>query len=172
MADVRTHDAGASAHEHELRSVAQLRFLHGLAQRLNTLDDVIAIAEAITVELQTLIDYHNCRIYLLQDDGIRLLPIVFRGSLGEYESETLEELETVVGEGITGHAAAIGETHYSPDALNDPIGVQIEGTSEIDESILAVPMKIGDRVTGVIVLSNLGVDQFDDEDIRVLEVLA
>jgi PAS domain S-box-containing protein len=97
---------------------------------------------------------------------------VFRGSLGEYESETLEELETVVGEGITGHAAAIGETHYSPDALNDPIGVQIEGTSEIDESILAVPMKIGDRVTGVIVLSNLGVDQFDDEDIRVLEVLA
>lgn len=166
-------DLGATTmDEPELRSVAQLRFLHALAPRLNTLDDLVAIAQAITDELRTLIDYHNCRIYLLQDDGATLFPIVFRGSLGEYESETLEELQTVVGEGITGHAAEVGQTHYSPDALNDPFGVQIPGTSEIDESILAVPMKIGERVNGVIVLSNLGLDQFDDEDIRVLEVLA
>jgi signal transduction histidine kinase/GAF domain-containing protein len=172
MVDVRTSGAEAPVAEHELRSVAQLRFLHGLAPRLNSLDDVTAVGEVITVELQTLIDYHNCRIYLLQDDGVTLFPIVFRGSLGEYESETLEELVTTVGEGITGYAAQVGRTHYSPDALNDPVGVQIPGTSEIDESILAVPMKIGERVNGVIVLSNLGLDQFDDEDVRVLEVLA
>ena len=52
--------------EHELRSVAQLRMLHALATRLNALDDVDAIGEAITTELRTSIDYHNCRIYLLQ----------------------------------------------------------------------------------------------------------
>jgi PAS domain S-box-containing protein len=167
-----TDGSGGLVDEHELRSVTQLRFLHGLASRLNALDDVPAIADAITTELETLIDYHNCRIYLLQDDGVTLFPIVFRGSLGEYESETLEELVSVVGEGITGHVAAVGETHYAPDALHDPIGVQIPGTSEIDESILAVPLKIGDRVTGVVVLSNLGLNQFDDEDIRVLEVLS
>ncbi len=173
MVDVHTNqDSRAAEDERELRSVAQLRFLHGLAPRLNALDDVGAIARAITVELQTLIDYHNCRIYLLLEDGITLWPIVFRGSLGEYESETFEELVTVVGEGITGHAVEVGRTHYAPDALNDPVGVQIEGTSQIDESILAVPMKIGERVNGVIVLSNLGIDQFDGEDIRVLEVLA
>ncbi len=171
MVDVRG-DAGTPVGDHELRSVAQLRFLHGLAPRLNALDDVTQIAEAITVELETLIDYHNCRIYLLQEDGITLQPIEFRGSLGEYESETYEELVTLVGEGITGHAVEVGETYYSPDALHDPIGVQIEGTSDIDESILAVPMKIGERVNGVIVLSNLGTDQFDAEDVRVLEVLA
>jgi PAS domain S-box-containing protein len=172
MFDVRTNDPTVPADEHELRSVAQLRFLHGLAPRLNALDDVGAIAEAITTELQTLIDYHNCRIYLLQEDGVTLWPIVFRGSLGEYESETLEELVTVVGEGVTGYAVEIGQTYYARDALNDPRGVQIPGTSEIDESILCVPLKVGENVTGVIVLSNLGVDQFDDEDIRVLEVLA
>ena len=172
MVDVQTNGVETPVGERELRSVAQLRFLHGLAPRLNSLDDVTAVGEVITVELQTLIDYHNCRIYLLEDDGVTLFPIVFRGSLGEYESETLEELVSAVGEGITGYAAQVGRTHYSPDALNDPVGVQIPGTSEIDESILAVPMKIGERVNGVIVLSNLGLDQFDDEDIRVLEVLA
>ncbi|HJU57698.1 MAG TPA: ATP-binding protein [Actinomycetota bacterium] len=158
--------------EHELRSVAQLRMLHALATRLTALDDVDAIGEAITTELKTLIDYHNCRIYLLRADGVTLWPVAFHGELTEYESETHEELVSKVGEGITGYAALIGETYYSSDALHDDRGYQIEGTDEIEESILAVPMKVGDRVTGVIVLSNLGTDQFDQEDQRVLEVLA
>lgn len=172
MVEVRRGTEGAEATGAELRSVAQLRFLHTLAPRLNALADVGAIGEAITAELQTLIDYHNCRIYLLQDDGITLWPIVFRGSLGEYEGETYDELVTLVGEGVTGHAVATGETYYTPDATTDPHGVQIEGTDEIEESILCVPLSVGERVIGVIVLSNLGIDQFDDEDIRVLEVLA
>ena len=156
----------------ELRSVAQLKMLHSLALRLNRLDDVGEIAEAITAELKTLIDYHNCRIYLLEEDRWTLTPVIFRGDLTEYEGETIEELATHVGEGFTGHAVAIGETYYAADALRDDIGIQIEGTSEIEESILCVPLKLGERVTGVIVLSNLGVDQFDQADIRVVEVLA
>ena len=167
-----SHRLSGTVEEHELRSVAQLRMLHALATRLNTLDDVDAIGEAITTELRTLIDYHNCRIYLLLDDGVTLWPTTFRGDLTEYESETHEELVTLVGEGITGYAASSGETYYAPDALHDERGWQIEGTDEIDESLLAVPLKVGDKVTGVIVLSNLGIDQFDEGDQRVLEVLA
>ena len=165
-------DTGSLAERRELRSVAQLRFLHTLALRLTALDDVSAIGQAITDELQTLIDYHNCRIYLLQPDGETLHPVVFSGSLGEYHGETYEELITKIGEGFTGRAAETGETYYAPDALRDDVGVQIEGTSEIEESILSVPMKVGDHVTGVIVLSNLGIDQFEEDDVRLLEVLA
>jgi len=157
--------------EHELRSVAQLRMLHALASRLNALDDVDAIGDAITTELKTLIDYHACRIYHLLDDGQTLWPITWKGD-GEYESETVEELISKVGEGITGRAAFIGQTYYAPDALHDAHGFQIPGTDEIDESLLAVPLKVGERVTGVIVLSHLGLDQFDEEDQRLLEVLA
>jgi PAS domain S-box-containing protein len=158
--------------EHEVRSVAQLKMLHSLALRLNRLSDVIQIGEDITAELKTLIDYHNCRIYLLQKDGETLWPITFRGELTEYEGETYEELTTRVGEGITGHVAASRETFYTPNALEVDFGVQIEGTPEIVESILAVPMLYGDRLVGVIVLSNLGYDEFDEDDKRVLEVLA
>ena len=70
----------------ELRSVAQLKMLHSLAPRLNRLNDVRAIGEAVTAELRTLIDYHNCRIYVLHPDGETLVPIVFRGELTEYQS--------------------------------------------------------------------------------------
>jgi len=155
-----------------LRSVAQLKMLHSLALRLNRLNDLKQIGDAITAELKTLIDYHSCRVYLLAEDGVMLNPIVFRGDLTEYQSDTYEELITEVGEGFTGHAAATGETYYAPDALRDEIGVQIEGTDEVEESILCVPLKYGDNVTGVIVLSNLGLDQFDGEDQRLVEVLA
>jgi hypothetical protein len=63
----------------ELRSLAQLKMLHTLAARLNRLNDVSQIGEAITAELRTLLDYHSCRVYLLQPDGKTLLPIAFRG---------------------------------------------------------------------------------------------
>ncbi len=165
-------DGPAPAEEPAPRSVARLRMLHSLALRLNQLGDVRRIAEAITAELKTLIDYHNCRIYLLAEDGVTLEPIAFRGELTEYEGETYEELVTRVGEGFTGYAVATGQTYYAADALRDPVGVQIPGTPEIEESILVVPTKVGERATGAIVLSNLGVDRFDEEDIRVVEVLA
>jgi PAS domain S-box-containing protein len=169
------HRIGALAEpsqEHESRSVAQLKMLHNLAPRLNRLNDVQQIGDAITAELKTLIDYHSCRVYLLAEDGVALIPIVFRGDLTEYQSDTYEDLVTQVGEGFTGHAAATGETYYAADALRDDIGVQIEGTDEVEESILCVPLKYGDSVTGVIVLSNLGLDQCDAEDQRLVEVLA
>jgi GAF domain-containing protein len=157
--------------EHELRSVAQLRMLHALASRLNALDDVDAIGDAITTELKTLIDYHACRIYHLLTTDRRCGRSPGRVTAST-SPETVEELVSKVGEGITGRAAFIGQTYYAPDALHDTHGFQIPGTDEIDESLLAVPLKVGERVTGVIVLSHLGLDQFDEEDQRVLEVLA
>jgi signal transduction histidine kinase/putative methionine-R-sulfoxide reductase with GAF domain len=156
----------------ELRSLAQLKMLHTLAARLNRLNDVAQIGEAITAELRTLLDYHSCRVYLLQPDGTTLLPIAFRGELTEYEDDTFEDLIAEVGEGITGRVAATGTSFYTPNAVEVPWAVQITGTPEIDESMLAVPLRYGDRTTGVIVLSSLGIDKFDDEDMRVLEVLA
>ena len=158
--------------DNELRSLAQLKMLHTLATRLNRLNDVAQIGEAITAELRTLIDYHSCRVYLLQSDGKTLLPIAFKGELTEYESDTFEELRTEVGEGITGRVAESGESFYTANAIDVPWAVQIAGTPDIDESMLAVPLRYGDRTTGVIVLSSLGIDKFDKEDMRLLEVLS
>ncbi len=164
--------------EHErgsdrIRSVAQLNMLHSLAAKLNALGTVEEIGAAITAELRTLIDYHNCRVYLLQDDGVTLMPIAFRGELfKDYEEETLEELVTLMGEGLTGHVAATGESLLTPNAQEVGYAIQIEGTEDIVESMLLVPMRLGEPVIGVIVLSSLGFGKFDEEDRRLLEVLA
>jgi PAS domain S-box-containing protein len=158
----------------QIRSVAQLNMLHSLAAKLNRLGDVQEIGEEITNELHTIIDYHSCRVYILQPDGVTLKPVAFQGALfSDYEHETYEGLVTSVGEGITGHVAQYKESLLTPDANEVPFAVVIPGTSDdILESMLAVPMLVGPEVIGVIVLSSLGYGQFDEEDQRMLEVLA
>jgi signal transduction histidine kinase/GAF domain-containing protein len=156
------------------RSVAQLDMLHNLAARLNAMGGVDEVAEAITLELESIIDYHNCRVYLLLPDGQTLRPIAFRGELSsEYAEETYEELVTKVGEGITGWVAEHRESLLTPDAREVDFAVTIPGTDDdLLESMLAVPMLAGDAVVGVIVLSSLGYGIFDVDDQRLLEVLA
>jgi signal transduction histidine kinase/GAF domain-containing protein len=155
------------------RFVAQLNMLHSLAATLASLVDVEEIGAAITEELRTILDYHNCRVYLLDADGHTLTPIAFRGEIFyEYEHETLEELIAEVGEGITGWVAEQRTSLLTPDARLVDFAVQIPGTDDLLESMLAVPMKVGDDLQGVIVLSSLGYGAFDEEDQRLLEVLA
>ncbi|CAN5813708.1 hypothetical protein BH18ACT17_BH18ACT17_11870 [soil metagenome] len=155
------------------RSAAQLNMLHSLAATLNALGSVEAIGAAITAELRTIVEYHNCRVYLLQPDGTTLQPIAFRGeNFAEYEGETPDELVTEVGEGMTGWVAATGRSLLTPNAQEVEFAVQIEGTDDIVESMLVVPTKLGDRVNGVIVLSSIGYGKFDEQDLQVVEVLA
>ena len=164
---------GGVAPSTDLRFVAQLDMLHSMAARLASLDEVGEIGTAITEELRTILDYHNCRVYVLQDDGRTLMPIAFRGEIFyEYEHETMEELITSVGEGITGWVAEHRTSLLTPDARLVTFAVQIPDTDDILESMLAVPMTVGDAVQGVIVLSSLGYGAFDEEDQRLLEVLA
>jgi GAF domain-containing protein len=74
--------------------------------------------------------------------------------------------------GITGRVAATGEALLVPNALECEFATRIPGTDELEESLVVVPLRYGSRVTGAIVISKLGTDQFDEDDVRLLEVLA
>jgi PAS domain S-box-containing protein len=166
------HREGRRPADH-LRSVAQLNMLHSLAAKLNSLGDANEISSAITAELRTIVDYHSCRVYLLQPDGRTLYPVSFRGEMfSDYENDTVESLITEVGEGITGSVAESRVSLITPDAREVDFAVQIPGTDDVLESMLAVSMAVGDKLLGVITLSMLGYAKFDEEDQRLLEVLA
>jgi diguanylate cyclase (GGDEF)-like protein len=159
------------AHRDDVRSIAYLKMLQSLSGKLSRLNDVERIGLTIADELRFLIDYHNCRVFVR--DGEDLVPIAFRGALTTVDpGEPAELLPTVVGRGITGRVAETGESLLVGDAARCEFGEQIAGTAEIEESLLAVPFRFGSRVNGVVVISKLGLDQFDSNDVRVLEVLA
>ena len=153
----------------DLRSMAHMKMLQSLSGKLSRLNDVREIGAAIADELRTLIDYHNCRVSLVEGDEV--VPIAFRGDLASNPSPSLDAFRGRVGRGITGHVAATGETMLVGDAARSEHGVLVPGTEPIQESLLAAPIRYGARVTGVIVISKLGFDQFDEADARLLEVL-
>jgi diguanylate cyclase (GGDEF)-like protein len=167
----RERPSAASVRRDDVRSIAHLKMLQSLSGKLSRLNDVGRIALTISDELRLLIDYHNCRVFLR--DGDDLVPIAFRGALMATEpGSAVELLRTQVGRGVTGRVAQTGEPLLIGDAANCEFGERIAGTAVIEESLLAVPLRYGPRVIGVIVISKLGLDQFDADDLRLLEVLA
>ena len=52
----------------DVRSIAHLKMLQSVAARLNRLNSVKDIAEAIVSELRGIFDYHSCRVYLVDGD--------------------------------------------------------------------------------------------------------
>jgi HD-GYP domain-containing protein (c-di-GMP phosphodiesterase class II) len=163
--------SGARTRHDDVRSIAYLKMLQSLSGKLSRLNDITQIGLTIADELRLLIDYHNCRVFVRE--GEDLLPLAFRGDLTAADpGAPATLLPAAVGRGVTGRVAETGVPLLIGDAAQCEFGERIEGTAEIEESLLAVPFKFGSRVNGVIVISKLGLDQFDADDLRVLEVLA
>src|SRR4029078_3694406 len=103
---------------------------------LNGRDGVREIGEAIAAELRSLVDYHNCRVFVV--DGDELNPVAFLGDLTSgMDSLSFDILRNRVGEGVTGRCAERGESIVVADAANCEFGQLIEGTVPIEESLLA-----------------------------------
>jgi diguanylate cyclase (GGDEF)-like protein len=168
--DMERPDGAPVPSARDLRSVAHMKMLQSLGGKLNRLNDVRQIGNVIATELRSLIDYHNCRVSLVEGDEV--IPIAF---VGQFTSETREPMEILackVGEGITGRVAQTGGSLLIGDAANCEFARILPGTDSIDESQVVVPLTFGTRVVGIIVISKLGLNQFDEDDVRLLEVLA
>jgi diguanylate cyclase (GGDEF)-like protein len=172
---VATH-ASIAIHNADLFGEAQVRagqlaVLQAASARMSRQNTIESVGRAIVEEIRQIIDYHNCRVYMLEESA-ELLPIAFEGIVGAYEKVDFELLRTRLGEGFTGWVGLHGLPLLINDANNDPRGATIPGTDEVDESMLVVPMRYDERVIGVITLSKLGLNQFDEDNLRLLSILA
>ncbi|MFL5778578.1 MAG: GAF domain-containing protein [Chloroflexota bacterium] len=150
---------------------AQLQSIQQLGARLNRLSTVREIGLAIATELRQLIDFHNVRVYRATGDD--LVPVAMQGQVGEYVDETAEQLRVKVGEGITGWVAENRIAQLLDDAAGDPRSTTIPGTEDdLPESMLLAPMLFEEQVLGVLVLSKLGLHQFTEDDLRLLDIYA
>jgi len=155
----------------ESRREAQIGVLQHTARRMSASLTREGVGRAVVEETRRVIDYHNARVYVV-DPPDDLTVIAFEGRVGAYESVDLDILGAKVGEGLTGWVAR----HLTPlridDVLSDPRGATIPGTESVDESMLVVPMQHDEELIGVITLSKLGLRQFDDDDLRLLTIIA
>ncbi len=150
---------------------AQLAVLQAASARMSRQNTIESVGRAIVEEIGQIIDYHNCRVYVIEEPD-DVIPIAFEGRVGTYDDVDMELLRTKLGEGFTGWVAQHGEPILVHDANLDPRGATIAGTDDVDESMLCVPMRYDERIIGVITLSKLGLRQFREDDQRLLTILA
>lgn len=151
----------------------QLDAIQSVAAQLTRLTTLAEVGEAICVETRRVIEYDNARVYVLSSDQPVLEPIAFRAGHPAYEGETYDGLLVALGDGITGWVAERGVPLLIDDADSDPRMVPIPGTDAIlEESMLVVPMRHERAVIGVIALARLGIGRFDQNDLRLLQIVA
>ena len=150
---------------------ARLRAIQELSSRLNRIQEVEGIGEAIVAEADRLIAHDTIRVYRVDHVTQTCEPIAFQGEFMGIGRPSTEQLRTPIGKGLTGWVALKNQTIRLGDATADPRAVQVGGR-RVAESMLLVPMAWESRVLGVIVVSKAGYDQFGDDDERMLEIFA
>jgi diguanylate cyclase (GGDEF)-like protein/excisionase family DNA binding protein len=151
---------------------ARIRSIQDLSSRLNRLTDVQAIADAIVSEASSLAAYHDIRVFVVNWETGFCEPVAYTDRLLG-EGDFHERLRVAVGAGsFTGWVAEHGEPLLINDALKDTRGHTIEGTEDIEESMLVVPMLFEGRAVGVVALSKLGKDQFSTDDLQTMTIFA
>ena len=155
----------ARLYAEQQRRVDELQAIQSIVQNLTPLHDEQAVANAVSQELTKLIDYHICGIFVLDSTRNILVPLIFKG---------LEFPLTHVrlGEGLTGWVGHHGHPALVRNSDEDPRVSTIPGSPDLTESLICASPIYEGRVRGVITLSKLGTEQFDENSLRLLEIIA
>ncbi len=158
----------------ELRKALEtIETINEVSEKLNRSLMPEGVAEAVAVGVKRLIDYDECRIYRIDDEGRFLIPVFFgKRKIEDNKTALAEEYRLEVGEGIIGLAFAKGKPEMVGVVSKHPKSVYKTGIKPPDESMLAVPLQYENKTMGVIVLIKSGLHQFSDAHLRILTILA
>lgn len=123
--------------------------------------------------LYKLFDAQGVIIYQKEQDNLRPLLWRYNKDYTNLSDEELgKRLPMKVGQGLTGTVAMTGQELLVDDADRDPRGRHIEGTPVVDETFMAVPLKVKGEVRGVITTAKLGLAQFGERELNLLKTFA
>lgn len=136
---------------------------------LHAAGDLDAGLERVTERLRTGIPYDTLAVLLLDDLGKSL---AVRFAVG-YDPDVARHWRFGLGQGIVGTVARTGKAIRVGDVRRDPRYIPASLQSGIEvRSELAIPLKVQDRVIGVLDLGTGSEDFFTADEERVLTVIA
>ena len=147
--------------------------------RLKLLSDVTsAIASKVSLpetldSIVTLIyNYFKPRgasIMVVDGDEIR---VVAGRSVSQQPGKPEDLPKFKVGEGVAGRVAVTGKPEWINDTIDDPRWHNIPGKVSKIRSVMAVPMVVKGRVTGVLNVTYSEPHEFTEEEVAILQVIA
>lgn len=151
--------------------LGQLNLVREVSAQIANVLSVDELARRVTELIQKTFNYYYVAIFTLQSGATRLR---FRSSASTLRKERGRnplELEVELGQGLIGEAAASGERIVSSDVRTEAryryIGQLPQTHSEV-----VIPLKLEDRVLGVLDVQSDHVNAFHPNDLLLLQALA
>ncbi len=150
----------------ERRRADQLKAINEVDRRISAILSLDELLPYVVSSLQKAFDYYNVRVFLL-DRGQG--GVVLKAAAGEVNGGASTGLLICLNAGVVGRVAATGI------AYGGDIGEAIEGVLQEEASRatseLAVPIKIGNEILGVLDIQSLEVHAFDEIDLFTAQTL-
>ncbi len=146
----------------------QLTLVRSVASQIANVTDLNELCLRVTELIQKSFSYYYVAIFTLDATGEYLQ---FRASASQTQENRQTVLNARIGEGIIGHTAQTGDEYYVPDVRKDAHYRFIDSLPET-QSEVAFPLKIEQRVLGVLDVQSDQLDAFHELDRTVLRALA
>ncbi len=153
--------------EETRRRAAQAALAYEVGQRVSSKLELGELLSAVVTAVRDAFDYHGVMLMLLDEQGQRL---TLKAIAGAYADIFPPDLTLALGKGMIGYAALSGETQLSNDVSQDPHYVR--AADEETRSELAVPIKSGQKVIGVLDIQSDALNAFDELDVAAMEALS
>ncbi len=159
----------ARLYEEAQRRAMQLETASLIGQRMTALLDFDSLLAEVVRLIRVRFGYYHTRILLVDEEAREL--VLKEASGPSAESIKARGLRLKVGEqGITGWVAYTGQTLMCNDVSREPRYDPAELVAET-KAELAVPLRVGSRVLGVLDVQSERRDAFGKEDATVLQIL-
>jgi signal transduction histidine kinase/FixJ family two-component response regulator len=146
---------------------AQAALINKVGQRVSGELELDTLLSEIVIAVHDAFDYHNVGLFLLDEQTERL---TLTSIAGDHADIFVDGFSISIEEGMTGYAAATGETQVSGDVGTDPHYVR--KAEEETRSELAVPITSGQKVIGVLDIQSSELDAFNESDVVAMETLS
>jgi len=159
----------ATMFQAQQRRAEQFRVIGEVGRQITSIMEIDQLLNQVAHSIHKTFGYDHVAIAMIEDDFA-----VYRvgaGPLWENPAFNFNPSRLKIGsEGITGRVAASGDMVYLPDVRKDPGYVEMQGSKTLSE--ITVPIKVKDKVIGVLDAQSERVNAFDDTDLVVLQSLA
>lgn len=164
---VRAEWALAESEQRFRRLTTQLRAIVYLGHQIAALSEPDELIWQVVRSVQQMTGCYHAHFFVLREDEL----ILTAGHGGYFYREPPLGYRLKPGQGIIGRAAQTGQPVLVPDTTVDPDYLNWNGLPHT-RSELAVPIKRGDRVLGVMDMQATESDAFDAADVEALGALA
>jgi len=144
-----------------------VRFDADVVRKYNAHERLKLLEDKITRVARDLLHFDHFAIRLLDERTGKLELVIGYGLPTEFGETVIKP--ALEGYGISGHVAASGRSYICNDTARDELYLQgVEGA----KSSLTVPLRLHDKIIGIMNVESLQAEAFDEEDRQLGEIFA